>query len=354
MSAAQWQAAGVGPDLVADWVAAGINATEAVRWHEFGFDLDRAKAARTKGQTPDDALHAQTSMQVSTRVGRPLSAGIAMGMTAAGPPSRFMAAGIDPRLMADYFQRQWTDDSALAWAKYGISASEAYAWHDLGLSAVEAARQVADGRTPIDVLRAWWPTGIGFDELAEWIGAGLTPDEAIEQRKSGVTVEQAAALRALRQGEEDASPSRPGPAFLWLRMGRPTADRSGPPPADEEAARTEIMDLFAKVLETHDDHGGLDLVQGGSNLGPSLEQARARVGGTTANTVTTLSVTAVRFINARAARVAYDLDVRGGFNTRLNDRLGAAVLTDDGWRVTRETVTELLAMAGVTCPPTPD
>ena len=38
--------------------------------------------------------------------------------------------------------------------------------------------------------------------LADWLGAGLTAEEAVAQRANGITVDQAAALRALRAGED--------------------------------------------------------------------------------------------------------------------------------------------------------
>jgi hypothetical protein len=233
-----------------------------------------------------------------------------------------------------------------------IPASEAYLWHDLGLTAAEAGRLVAAGTSVGEVVRDWWPTGIPFGELAEWIGAGLSPAEAVEQRANGVTTEQAAALRALRQGSDDEPPPRQVPADLVARMGPPGAERPGPPPADVPAARAEVERAFTTMLNTFDAGGGLALVEGGSNLGPSLAEARTRTGADGAS-VTTIAVTGVRFINDHQARVSYDLTVRGGFNTQIPGRVGGAVLVGGVWKATRETVTSLLALAGVECPPPP-
>mgnify|MGYP006174106289 CR=1 FL=1 len=52
LTAAQWETARVTPRTVRDWVAEGIGPTEAVRWHEFGFGLDGAKAERLLGYQP--------------------------------------------------------------------------------------------------------------------------------------------------------------------------------------------------------------------------------------------------------------------------------------------------------------
>jgi hypothetical protein len=342
LAAAQWETAAVSAATVGDWTAAGIDAAEAVRWHEFGFDLERAKDARAKGQSPTDALDAE-------RVALNPANSFGFSPSTAGPVHKFLQARIDHWLIHDYMRHQWHDDAAVAWARQGIGPIEAHLWHDLGLTPVEAGRLVADGLTVGEVVRAWWATGIPFAEVADWIGAGLTPDEAVRQRNEGVTGEQAAALRALRQ--DDGSP-RPGPPNLLARIGPPGTERPGPPPQDEESARAAVVDTFTTMLTTYDDGGGLRLVDGGSNLGPSLQEARERVGGGT-RSVTTITVRGVRFINDHQARVAYDVDVRGGFTSQLHGRIGGAVLVDGTWKATRDTITDLIALAGVTCPPPP-
>ena len=83
-------------------------------------------------------------------------------------------AGVDPRVIHSYAQHQWTDESAVAWAKQGIEANEAYMWHELGLKPAEAGRLELLGRTVGDVVREWWTAGIPFEEFADWIGAGLS------------------------------------------------------------------------------------------------------------------------------------------------------------------------------------
>jgi hypothetical protein len=364
LGAAQWETAGVTPATVAAWVDEGISPSEAVRWHEFGFDLTAAKAERAAGR---DALQAHAARRGQAPRGPTIShrmsvgpAVSAMGFLSTGSSQdpamqafqRFMSSGVDHRLLHEYVRRQWVDDDALAWARWGITPAEADVWHDLGLRAGEAGPLAAQGRSPAHVLREWWSTGIPFDEIAEWIGAGLTAAEAVEQMAKGVTTEHAAALRALRPEADPTSADR-RPSVLWERRGGPGSEPSGPPPENEEAARKEITETFVHMLGTYDEQGGLELVDGGSNLGPSIEAARALVMGAATSAIT-VSVTGIRFVNDHLARVAYDVDVRGQITTQLRDRVGDARLIDGRWLAGRETVTELLNMAGAQCPPPPE
>jgi hypothetical protein len=352
LTAAQWQTAGVTPSTVDDWRDAGIAPNEAVVWHEMGFDLAAAKEAKDRGDDPTAAMEARDA----TRRGFTMSTGAVHALgpmpkgTAGDPVQKFLRSGADQRLLHEYMQHRWMDDDAIAWARQGIGAAEAYLWHDLGLTPAEAGRLQADGHSVGDVVRDWWAAGIPVDEVADWIGAGLSPAEAVEQRAAGVTVDEAAALRALRRDEE-APPAGPHAALLG-RMGPPGNERRGPPPADEPAARAAVTDAFIHMFTARDPDGGLARVDGGANLGPSADAAGERIGGHP-STVVTVTVTAVRFLNDHEARALYDLDVRGGMTTRLSGQLGGAVLVDGVWKVARETVTQLLGLAGVTCPPRP-
>jgi hypothetical protein len=194
LAAAQWQAAGVTPDTVRGWLDAKIGPSEAIRWHEFGFDLQSARQHAQRGETPDDVFQQRHMSQV----------GFAARAAASNPMHegirRFMQAGAPHELMSGYLEEKWLDDEAIAWAKQDIAASAARLWQEIGLTPSEAGELRKAGQTPATVIRDWWRAGIPFDEVADWIGAGLTVEEAVAQRGSGVTVEQAAALRALRRG----------------------------------------------------------------------------------------------------------------------------------------------------------
>lgn len=196
--AAQWQVAGVVPGAVADWIKARITVGEAIRWHEFGFNLDQAREHTKAGRTPDDAYNqGNRSTPLAKYMPRTFAA-------AAGAPveriQKFLNSGVPHNVMSSYLQLQWTDEQAISWAKNGIQAWDAKLWLTIGLVADEAADLLKDNKKPADVIKEWWRAGIPYDEVADWIGAGLTSEEAVAQRESGVTVEQAAALRALRRG----------------------------------------------------------------------------------------------------------------------------------------------------------
>lgn len=188
LSAAQWNAAGVTPQTVGEWFAARIGVAEAIRWHEFGFDLDAAKEHIRQGRGPEAAYQIGQIRQQA--------AGSAYG-THMQP---FLQAGVPHTVMGTYIHLQWTDKDAIPWAKAGVPAWDAKQWQEIGLTPAEAGELAKADRHPMDVLREWWGTGVPYDELADWLGAGLSAEEAVAQRAAGVTREQAAALRALRRG----------------------------------------------------------------------------------------------------------------------------------------------------------
>lgn len=194
LSAAQWQAAAVSPDTVRGWLDARISAGEAVRWHEFGYDLNGAKQHAQRGESPDDALRQRTASQRLGAIGQAVSLPINQGL------QQFLSSGAPHELLRGYLDEKWLDEEAIAWAKQDIPASDARLWQEIGLTSTEAGELRKAGQTPAKVIRDWWRAGIPFDEVGDWLGAGLSVEEAVTQRGSGVTVEQAAALRALRRG----------------------------------------------------------------------------------------------------------------------------------------------------------
>jgi hypothetical protein len=198
LRAAQWLTAGVTPGTVAAWRAAGIDSAQAVHWHEMGFDLQKAREATQRGQTPASAF-ASAQQDLGLR-----GSATFRGRGARGDAVRaFISAGVSGQLMGGYLATNWTTEDALPWAKAGIDAADAVLWRTLGLTPAEATRLTGQGASAADTVRDWWRAGIPFDEAADWIGAGLTPQEAADQRARGVTAEQAAALRALRDQEAD-------------------------------------------------------------------------------------------------------------------------------------------------------
>jgi len=271
-----------------------------------------------------------------------------------GPFQNFQLAGVDPRTMHGYLQRGWVDEEAVEWARHGIEAQDAYTWFDLALKAAEAGRLVLEGRTPGDVVREWWNAGIPFEEAAEWIGTGLSAAEAVEQRAQGITVEHAASLRALRLEDAESTPREPVPHALLARMGPPRAQTFGPPPPDEEAARAAVEDAFANMMVA-DETGNVRAVDGGSNLGRCLDEARDRHRVMVNDNAPGATVQAdiVRFVNDHEARVLFTIRVGAPLNQTFGGRIGRAVLVDGEWKVARETFCEFMGFAGVQCPPPP-
>jgi hypothetical protein len=350
--AAQWQTAGATPETMKDWQKAGMDAAEAVRWHELGFALREASRHKAQGLNPEQAFGAaHPAQQAATpaRMGWVSSAGprvVHLGSHGGGP-----FGGVDPRLMHGYMQRQWTDESAIAWARQGIEAADAYLWHDLGLTAVEAGRLALQGRSPGDVMQEWWRAGIPFEEVAEWIGAGLSAQEALEQRARGISVEQAASLRALRGEEATPGLEQRTPPPLLIRMGPPHAERAGSPPADEDAARKAVQGAYRGMLTADGDD--VPDVDEGAGLGRCLREAARRNGVPEGEAGDGATVTAdfVRFVNDHEARVSFTVVVGAPRNMHLGGRLGRAILVDGVWKVARETFCEFMQFAGVQCPP---
>ncbi len=104
-----------------------------------------------------------------------------------------------------------------------------------------------------------------------------------------------------------------------------------------------------------DETGNVRAVEGGSNLGSCLEEARDRHRITINDTAPGATVTAdiVRFVNDREARVLFTIQVGAPMNQTFGGRIGRAVLIDGEWKVARETFCEFMGFAGVQCPPPP-
>ena len=186
--AAQWQIAGVTTDTVKDWQDANIGSAAAIRWHEFGFMLEKAKEHAKAGRGPFEAYQQHQGGSAIQNVSGMRNTEV----------QKLIDAGVPPQVLHGYLRGKWTDDTAIAWAKHGIEAADARAWQLLRLTPAEASELSKTGKNPLRLIQDWWACGIPFDEVGDWLGAGLTPEEAVAQRASGITVEQAAALRALR------------------------------------------------------------------------------------------------------------------------------------------------------------
>jgi hypothetical protein len=137
----------------------------------------------------------------------------------------------------------------------------------------------------------------------------------------------------------------------WVAPPSLLADRFmplGSPPEDADAARVAVTHAVVHMNEL-DDTGGLPNVQGGSNLGPSVEAAAAQVH---IEEQAAFEVDDILFVRADEAVVAFRVLVpkmAGGFS-----QTGRVIKVGDRWKVERATMCNLLGMAGVACPPPPD
>jgi hypothetical protein len=108
-------------------------------------------------------------------------------------------------------------------------------------------------------------------------------------------------------------------------------------------------------MMTADEAGNVSTVDGGSNLGTCLEEARdrhqVRVGEGLPGA--TVKVDVMRFVNDHEARVLFTISIGPPVNQNFGGRIGRAVLVGDDWKVARETFCEFMMMAGVQCPPHP-
>ena len=352
LHAAQWSTAGVTPATVEQWRTAGIEASEAVRWHEFGYGLKEAQVAKARGFGPDAAFaNAQPRNVLGTSQVQRMQSGFG-GAIGGGN-----WGGVDPRIRHSYMEHGWFDGTAMDWAAQGIRATDAYLWHELGLTPAEAGRLELLGRTVGDIVREWWSAGIPFEEFADWIGAGLTAAEAVEQRARGITAEHAASLRALRQDEA------PDPAGPETRRGRPIprgaprVEQFGPPPTDEDAARTAIKEAYAALGVDDEATGSVPSVEGSEGLAACRDQARERARmqfGHDPQVETAFTVELIRFVNDHEAIVSYTVHITGERQITLADRPGRAIVVDGQWKVTRETFCDWMRVGGIECPPRQD
>jgi hypothetical protein len=150
---------------------------------------------------------------------------------------------------------------------------------------------------------------------------------------------------ALSLGKARGRP-RHAQAQIPLEAVRPT----GPPPDDEDAARTQVAEAFATYTTFGADGRSLPMVEQGEDLGPCLAAARENSSQfVPEGAALTLSVDEVAFVDAGHATVWFTVSVDG--TPMLRRRRGEAFLLDGGWKMARSTFCDLMALVGVECPP---
>ena len=127
---------------------------------------------------------------------------------------------------------------------------------------------------------------------------------------------------------------------------------AGPPPENAEASAADIRAAFAGSATESESEDGVSVhtVEGGETLGPVLVAAKEQHRGIAPQGATVVtSVDEIVFIDPGHAAVWFSIAVDG--TTMLSRRRGEAVVVDDVWKVARSTFCELMALAGVQCPP---
>jgi Clp amino terminal domain, pathogenicity island component len=123
----------------------------------------------------------------------------------------------------------------------------------------------------------------------------------------------------------------------------------GPPPEDEEAARRAIEYAFTDPMELAVD-GTLVNVEDGVSLKQYVDQVLARAGTFITTRINVVEL--VKFIDATRAVVYTRAEWRDGTPLpAILHQEGWAVLVDGRWKVSRETILERWAQAGVVIPP---
>jgi hypothetical protein len=125
----------------------------------------------------------------------------------------------------------------------------------------------------------------------------------------------------------------------------PEPQPAGPPPEDEDGARSAVALAFAGLLDVEGDE--VVNVEGGAELGPTRREVLSRFGSAASGAVH--QVERITFVDASSAAVVFSVWV-GGSPYLLSAR-GDAVLRDGRWLVARSTFCGLLARVGVACPP---
>ena len=125
---------------------------------------------------------------------------------------------------------------------------------------------------------------------------------------------------------------------------------AGQPPADVGQAEADIRAAFAGSGTESEDGVSVPTVEKGEALGPVLVAAKERHRGVAPlGAEVTIAAGEVVFTDPGHAAVTYTLSVNG--TTMLGSRRGHAVLVDGDWKVARSTFCDLMALAGVPCPP---
>jgi hypothetical protein len=151
--------------------------------------------------------------------------------------------------------------------------------------------------------------------------------------------------RQLTRADVSGSILRPGIGRL-----RQAVQPTGPPPANQDSARTDIIAAFSGYGTLSEDSQSLPMVDRGENLGATLILARER--RRVPETPEVVVIDEIVFTESEHATVWFTVSVTGSPIAR--PRRGDAVVVNGAWKMARSTFCELMATAGVECPPDTD
>lgn len=199
-----------------------------------------------------------------------------------------------------------------------------------GEDEMEPVDGVAVLASPVEPIDEGQPRFGGTVEALDGSGAVLAATEL----DGNLPVEQ----RVL--GRPECAPRPPG-----------LPEPDGPPPADEEAARQAVIDVFTRVY-TGDDPGGQDEqfadVDDATGIAEAVEVVRQNFPDAITGT-NSVRVDEVRFLNPTTAAVRYTILLPDYSIPEFPNRIGEAVFVDGSWKVTRETICHDLALGGASC-----
>jgi ClpX C4-type zinc finger len=195
------------------------------------------------------------------------------------------------------------------------------------------------GRAQLLSSGSWSPFGAGGPRRCSFCGRREASVRHLVRSRDAYICDECVDLAA------EAIAAAP-PDAKSLRIGR-----SGPARSNRDAAEEEIERVFETAIggDTSDD-ARMELIEGGSNLGPTLELIRERL---PPDQRADSYVEYVRLLSGDEAEVHFVLVYPGGPTAPRFPFAGHAVLSGGQWKVARETWCRLIGSIGIPCPPPP-
>jgi hypothetical protein len=155
--------------------------------------------------------------------------------------------------------------------------------------------------------------------------------------------------QCVRRWSQRLNPVRSSQTHGWQSESS-AAIPAGPEPDDADAARAQIRAAFAASNTASDDGQSVATVEKGENLGPTLAAANEQGRGVVPEgKKATLTVDEIEFYDIQRAAVWFSISIDQ--RRLLSRHRGEAVLVAGQWKMARSTFCQLMALAGISCPP---